>query len=111
MKALQTEQLALITMASGHLCLNLTESVGWEDFPAYAGELLRQLNGTVQSKADGVEICVWKVRLGNRELRLVYDDYPTMISLESSTDDGDSLLAELHQKLEAFRNTAPPTSN
>jgi hypothetical protein len=109
MKTLRTEKLSLLTMASGHLCLNFTESVGWGDFPAYADELLRLLNGSVESKADGVELCIWKVRFGGCELRLVYEDYPTMISLESSTDEGDSLLVELHRELEATRGLPPPT--
>jgi hypothetical protein len=111
MKTLRTEKLSLLTMASGHVCLNLTEAVGWADFPAYADELIRLLNGSVESKADGVELCIWKVRFGGCGLRLVYEDYPTMISLESSTSDGDSLLFELHRKLAATRELPPPTSD
>ena len=109
MKTLRTEKLSLLTMASGHLCLNLTESVGWGDFPAYADGLLRLLNGSVHTKADGVELCVWKVRFGSCELRLVYEDFPTMISLESSTDEGDCLLNELHRKLDATCGLPPAT--
>ena len=93
------EKISIITIASGHLCLELTEKVGWENFTIFAEQLVALLGGAVLNKADGVEICVWKIRLQDCELRLVYEDYPTMVSLESSSDAGDECLREVQHSL------------
>jgi len=81
------------------LCLELTESIGWKQFPQFAEQVVTLLDGTVSSKADGVELCVWRVRIQNCDLRLVYEDFPTMVSMESSSDEGDILLRKLQQTL------------
>lgn len=93
------EKMTLITIASGHLSLELTETVRWENFPLFAEQLVALLGGLVVNKADGVEICVWKIRVQDCELRLVYEDYPTMVSLESSSDAGDKYLRDVQHSL------------
>ena len=93
------ERLMLEPMASGHLCLELTELPGWWDFELYAGELLRRLEGRVTEKATVVDMHLWNVEIETVPLRLVYEDYPNRICLESDSDQGDTLLRQLHQRL------------
>jgi hypothetical protein len=95
------ESLRLETMASGHLCLRLSERIGWEHFEAFAEELLPILDATVAHKTDGVEMRIWQLDLPRCSLRLVYEDFPVCISLESSTDEADGVLRKLHQKLKS----------
>jgi hypothetical protein len=99
MAAFIPEKLTLRVMACGNLCLELTETLGWEDFPEFANELLALLDGTVLSKADGVETCLWEVRIQGCDFSLVYDDYPNMVSLASLSIEGDVLLRDLQQTL------------
>lgn len=89
----------MVPMASGHLCLELSEKVEWKRFPEFANYLVGLLGAAVVNKADGVELCVWRLRMPTCELRLVYEDYPTMTSLEASSDAGDDVLRELQQTL------------
>lgn len=98
------ESLQIETMASGHLRLLLSEKVGWEDFEAFAEELLPILDATIADKTDGVEMRIWKLNLPCCSLGLVYEDYPVGVSLESSTDEADSILPELQRKLRTACN-------
>jgi hypothetical protein len=92
-------------MASGRLCLRLSGKIGWKDFEAFAEELLPILEATVVEKSNGVEMRIWKLDLPHCSLRLVYEDFPVCISLESSTDEADGVLRELHQKLKTVYNS------
>lgn len=88
-------------MASGHLCLNLSERVSWERFDAYAEGLLRELGGTrLKVVAESVEMKIWAVSIRGQALSLVFSDYPAMVSLESPGEGGDSVLQEVHSLLE-----------
>ena len=82
-------------MASGHVCLNLSTKVGWEDFPDFAEAILEQCRGTVIEKADAIDIRMWRVKIGKSEVRLVFDDYPAMVSMESPDETGDQTLKYL----------------
>ena len=82
-------------MASGHLCLNLSENVSWEDFPAYANALLNILGGSRTDTVESVEMRIWEVSFAGSGVRFVYDDYPAMVSLESRDEEGDVVLREL----------------
>lgn len=93
------DALKLGTMASGHLCLNLSERVSWEGFPAYAEALLALIAGTRVSTADSVEMRIWTVSIGHQTVRLVQEDYPMMVSLESESAEADDLLRELYEDL------------
>jgi len=75
-------------MASGNLCLELTDKISWESFPKEAERLLKLFNGKVTSKADAVDIRVWKIIIKGKEFNLTFDDFPVMMSLESCTNDG-----------------------
>ena len=93
------DALAISRMASGHLCLSLSEHVSWEAFPNFANLLLSGLGGRVKERLDGPEIRLWQVEFGSSAVRLVFDDYPLMVSLESSDTQGDSLLIKFHRDL------------
>ncbi|MHB8874568.1 MAG: DUF3630 family protein [Myxococcaceae bacterium] len=99
MGSLPIEALSLEKMASGHSCLNLSERISWEHFGAYAERLLRTLGGLKISVADSVEMRVWTVSIDGRVLSLVFSDYPAMVSLESSDDEGDKVLDDVRAKL------------
>jgi hypothetical protein len=96
---LPLDALEIEAMASGHCCLNLSEQVGWSEFPEYAEKLLSKLGGRQVSVADAPDIRLWEVEVDGESLRLVYDDYPVMVSLESDTDSSDSLLRRLLTQL------------
>ena len=99
MAKLVFEKLTLEAMASGHLCIRLSEKIGWEEFPAFVDELLPLLDAAITSKTDGVEMRIWELDLPCCSLRLVYEDFPAGVSLESSTDDADDILRDLYKKL------------
>lgn len=94
------ESLSINTMASGHLCMNLTDQVSWDEFPVFAETFLCQIGGTIIEKSDGPDLRLWKASIDGHPLRLVFDDFPVMVSLESSDDRGDLLLERLHIELE-----------
>jgi hypothetical protein len=63
--------------------LNLSEQVTGEAFPGFANELLRFAGGEKIGVAESVETRIWTVILDGSELRLVQDDFPSMVSLEA----------------------------
>jgi len=96
---LPRERLALETMKSGHLCLELTERVGWEDFARYGEELLHRLDGRVVAKGSISDMHLWHVEIETLPLNLVYEDFPNRIRLESDSHAGDMLLRNLQERL------------
>lgn len=96
---IQYDALALTTMASGHLCLNLSEMITWEGFPAYANAFLSAVGGKRMHAADAADIRLWVITIDGQQLRLVFDDFPVMISLESGDPLGDAVLRKLFVSL------------
>lgn len=94
------DALAIQKMASGHACLNLTSRINWEGFPSFADAFVRSIGGLITSKSDAPDIRVWEVCVDNSALRLVFDDYPVMVSLESTDDKSDETLQQLLLKLQ-----------
>lgn len=92
--------LALTTMASGHLCLNLSEAVSWERFPQFSEALLMQVGGTRLRATDAVDARLWDVTIEGHRLQLAFDDFPSMVSLESRDAAGDDVLRRLYASLE-----------
>ena len=103
MSTIILDALGVQQMASGHLGLNLSAKVDWDDFPEFAKSILRQCNGTVLDKTESVDIRMWHVKIGDVAIRLVYDDYPLMVSMESSDSAGDRMLQELYVKFESAK--------
>jgi hypothetical protein len=93
------DALVLTVMASGHLCLNLSESVSWEDFPAYANAVLAAVGGKRTRSAEASDVRLWEVVIDGQTLRLVFDDFPAMVSLESQDALGDAVLREIQARL------------
>ena len=96
---IENEVFTMDKMKSGRSCLNLNSRVSWESFPEYAESLLGVLGGTIQKKSDSPDIRVWEVRTENQTFRLVFEDFPVMVSLESTSVDGDIHLARIKERL------------
>jgi hypothetical protein len=92
--------LALEPMASGHVCLRLSESVTWKDFPDFAKRFIDAVGGRVIAESDAADMRLWEVEVDRCRLRLVYEDYPSGVSLESTDDAGDAVLRALKARLE-----------
>lgn len=86
-------------MASGHLCLNLTERISWEEFPVFAERFIPSIRGEITGKSDGPDLRLWEVTIDAQPLRFVFDDFPVMVSLESHSDEGDAILKRLYGEL------------
>jgi len=91
--------LHLHVMHSGHYSLDLSTQIAWDDFPAFATKFLRRSGGSIVRKIDGPDLRIWNVKIGETELRLVFDDYPAMVSIESSDNIGDLTLKHLLEVL------------
>jgi len=98
------DSLGMDRMVSGHLCLNLSQNVNWDEFPDFANELLDLLKGTVLSRCDGVDVRLWNVVVDGMKLKLVFDDFPIMTTFESSDGDGDALLQQIYSKLKKYHS-------
>lgn len=96
MKNFFFDSLAVQKMASGHVCLNLSEQVSWETFPSFSENLLKMIGGQIEQKLDSFDIRIWKINICGCVLRLVFDDFPVMASLESSDHQGDELLEKIY---------------
>ena len=96
---LNLDAIEVTQMANGHLCLSLSSAITWECFPAFADDFLIQHNGKVLDKAESPETRIWTVEISETIFRLVFDDYPIMVSLESSTAKGDIIIKDLHSIL------------
>ena len=93
------EALEIVRMASGHVCLNLSDKISWEDFPSFAELLLNTVNGKSFDVSDSVAIRMWHVKIEGVAMLLVFDDFPLMVSLESQDARGDVILGALHARL------------
>lgn len=104
---LPLDALRLERMTSGHLCLNLSERISWEGFDKYAEALLREVGGVkLRIVAESVEMRIWGVTIRGQPLSLVYSDYPSMVSLESSANAGDEALEHVRAMLSALHHLA-----
>jgi len=101
------ERLARERMHSGHLSLDLTESVDWADFPAYAHDLqalLQPRGRKVRVVADAVDLRIREIEVSTARTRVVWSDFPFMVSLESRDDAEDAVLDDLFARLSACRS-------
>lgn len=95
------EALKIERQAGGRVSLLLTEQIGLEDFERYAAELLRRLDGKVAEKGYAAGMHIWNVEIEDVAFRLVYDDFPNRVTLESESQAGDILLSKLQKRLAA----------
>jgi len=99
--------LEVTQMANGHLCLNLSSTITWDCFPFFADNFLKRYNGKVLDKAESPEMRLWTVEILETIFRLVFDDYPTMVSLESSNTKGDVIVKELFVECQDIDKGSP----
>ena len=104
MNTFNLEALKIITMASGHLSLELSEKIDWEDFSRFASTFLEKVNGRALEKVETFDMHIWDVVINGVTLQLVWDDYPVMTSLEANCDAGDSLLKTIFESLKGLNN-------
>lgn len=82
-------------MASGHLCIEFSETVTWDSFPEFASLIMARIGATVEKREDAVEMRIWSLNLRGVDLRLVYEDYPSQVSLESTSVEADECLKQI----------------
>ena len=95
------ESLAIERMESGHKCLNLTNGIGWEDFPAFAEQIVVALGAKVTLRNDMPDVRLWVIEADGIRLRLVFDDFPAVVTLESSSAEADSLIEHFYSNWKA----------
>jgi len=89
----------ILKMHSGHISIELTESGTWESFPKFAEEYAIQLGAILIEEIIAPNMRFWKIKIDDIELKLVYDDFPNGISLESDSDEGDEYLLDLFDNM------------
>lgn len=94
-----SNEMNLEKLNSGHLSLELYSKLNWDDFPSFVDALLQGFSGSVEKKTDTVDIRIWELNMSGERLRVVFEDFPVMASLESDTVGGDRLLQEIKDKL------------
>ena len=95
----------VIKMESGHLSLELSDQIFLDDVSEYASSFLDVLNGSVEERHDSIVMCIWEVIINNKKFRIVYDDYPCGVSLESYSDDGDEEIVRLEEFLSSSHSS------
>ncbi len=98
-EAVDSAELNIKKLNSGHLYLELFSKLNWDDFPDFVESLLQVFGGNVTNKADTADIRIWELNMTGEIIRAVFEDFPVMVSLESDTDGGDRLLQEIRVKL------------
>lgn len=91
-KFITKDHLCFGHMASGRRYIELTADVGWDEFPRYAEKFAQFFAGKIITRNNSVDILLWEITIQNELFHLVYEDFPTMISLESQSDGGDRFI-------------------
>jgi Protein of unknown function (DUF3630) len=99
MSASSTFIARLGTMASGHVCIEFDDAVTYDSFPEFASRLAKRIGATVKQKDDAVDIRIWEMDVGGVGVRLVYEDFPSQASLESSSAEADDFLRQIAKRL------------
>ena len=87
----------IIKMYSGHVSIELTDSGTWESFPKFAKEYAKQINAILIEEIIAPDMRFWQMEINGIELKLIYDNFPNGISLESDSDEADELLLALFE--------------
>ncbi len=98
-EVVDSAELNIEKLNSGHLYLELFSKLNWDDFPDFVEALLQGFGGNVRKKTDTADIRIWELNMAGEAIRVVFEDFPVMASLESDTDGGDRLLQEIKAKL------------
>lgn len=89
----------LIEMHSGNWCIELTEEGNWEYFPRFAEAFSKQIGFAIINRADAVDMRIFEIEYLGQRIRLVYEDFPNGISLESMNASGAAILKYLFKQL------------
>jgi hypothetical protein len=98
------DALDLQESASGHLRLDFSREVEWEEFPRIVARLMKLCRGTVIERADAGDIRVWGISVEGVGLNAAWEeqewqDQGSLVSLASTDSTGDHLLADLYSTL------------
>lgn len=96
------DQMKLSKMASGNLCLTLSEKIDWDQFEEYANQITSLLKAKVRQKNESVVTIIWDILIDDQPLKLVYDDYPLEVTIESDNEDGDKKILEIFEVLKKY---------
>jgi hypothetical protein len=110
-KDLPLDALSLEESVSGHLRLDFSRGVEWDEFPRFVRRLMKMCGGRVVERADAGDIRVWGVRIERVELDVAWDEQEWgeqgfLVSLASRDSAGDLIVSKLHTVLkdaESFR--------
>ncbi len=98
-KKIKSDKIKLLKMASGNLYIVLSSEVEWSEFPEFLSYIVDLLNAKIEIKYESVESAIWEIVIDKIDLRLVFDDYPQEVTLESTNEDGDKKLVEIFDRL------------
>ena len=98
----KSDQMKLSKMASGNLCLTLSEKIDWDQFEEYANQITGLLKAKVKQKNESVVTIIWDILIDDQPLKLVYDDYPLGVTIESDNEDGDKKILEIFEVLKNY---------
>lgn len=93
------ESLNIIEMCSGNLLLEITSEVTWDNFHIFADKLIEYLDGSIREKNCGVDIIIFDVIINEYNYQLVFDDFPVMVSLESTDKNSSENIHSIKHKL------------
>ena len=82
-------------MASGNLCLELTEAGTWESFLGFAEKWATEIGAEITDRVDGPDVRVWIIAYEGQSLKLAYDDYPNGVTVEARDPSSNSIIEDL----------------
>lgn len=85
----------------GRISLTLTENVSWETFSDLACGFLDQVNGKIIERKDSMLTCIWNIDIDGITLRLVFEDFPCQLDVDSLNKNGDRILLQIYEKLKS----------
>lgn len=97
----------------GYVKLDLTDRIGWDDFPSFADTVVSLIGAVVLIKRRIVYMHMWDLQLNNTLIRFVFEDYPLTTSLESADPKDYATLENVRQFLikERHKHWGEPSTN
>lgn len=89
------KSIELIKSHSGMLGVELTQNISYNEFPIFAEQMLKKVQGSVVSRSALPDAHLWQVVINDVPLELVYEDFPQSVSLEAVSKKGNDLLENL----------------
>lgn len=89
----------LIEMHAENWSIELTEEGNWESFPRFAEVFSKQIGFAIINRTDAVDMRIFEIEYLGQRIRLVYEDFPNGISLESMSASGAAVIKDLFKLL------------